>query len=266
MARRSLAKEALDDFDARARDALRAEKKAIRERLARIRKARQSRVRAARQWCSRSRKRTTQRAGQIREQHRNQARAEVEKLREASGSACARRVSKAKQTGTKQEQRARQKLQDAKAYERSLGGYKPKRKRTTSRERKQQSDAAVRRNLPPELVPVWDSMATEFHGGPRKSRTEEFLEWVQENPAEIVALTGDWADAQAAEDIAEHNAELKRIEQALRKTRLRADDWELLGVSPDELRELGLVPESPDDVLAFLELSSEAHESADVPF
>lgn len=51
-----------------------------------------------------------------------------------------------------------------------------------------QSDDAVRRNLPPDLVPVFDAIKGRIKGSPKRSRTETFLQWVEENPGEVVAM------------------------------------------------------------------------------
>ena len=51
---------------------------------------------------------------------------------------------------------------------------------------RQESDEEVRNNIPPELVPTWEVEKRGIKGNPRKSRTEAFLEWVEQHPTEIV--------------------------------------------------------------------------------
>jgi hypothetical protein len=71
---------------------------------------------------------------------------------------------------------------------------KPPRERSTRRERSQEDDDAVRRNLPPVLVAVFDKHRKSFKGSARRSRTEQFLEWAEENPDELVAIQQAEAD------------------------------------------------------------------------
>ena len=61
-------------------------------------------------------------------------------------------------------------------------------------ERTQEDDDAVRSNLPPELVPVFERHRRAFKGSAKRSRTEAFLEWAEENPDEILAVQQAEAD------------------------------------------------------------------------
>lgn len=59
-------------------------------------------------------------------------------------------------------------------------------KRAVPRAYRPESDEEVRNNIPPELVPTWEVEKRGIRGNARKSRTEEFLEWVEQHPSEIV--------------------------------------------------------------------------------
>jgi hypothetical protein len=56
------------------------------------------------------------------------------------------------------------------------------------REAREESDDAVRRNVGPELAAVFDRVRKNIKAGPRRSRTEAFLEWVESNPDEAHAI------------------------------------------------------------------------------
>ncbi len=99
--------------------------------------------------------------------------------------------------------------------------------RTTKRERSQEDDDAVRSNLPAELVPVFNVVAKRIKGSARRTRTEAFLEWAEENPDEIIAVQQAEAD-QYLKDLIKHHRELGR---SVRK----ADRYEK---TPEELAEL----------------------------
>ncbi len=66
--------------------------------------------------------------------------------------------------------------------------------RSTARERRQEDDDAVRSNLPPELVPVFDKVSRKIKGSDKRSRTETFLDWAEENPDEILAVQAEAAE------------------------------------------------------------------------
>jgi hypothetical protein len=76
--------------------------------------------------------------------------------------------------------------------------------RSSSAERRQESDDEVVRNLPEALVGVFHKMRKHVKGGPRRTRTEAFLEWVEENPGEVYAMQGEQAERDLAKLVAEH--------------------------------------------------------------
>lgn len=68
-------------------------------------------------------------------------------------------------------------------------GFKPiGRVRNASREREAESDDEVRRDIPPELVGVFNKVRRNIKGSEHRSRSEAFLEWAEENPAEIYEM------------------------------------------------------------------------------
>lgn len=76
--------------------------------------------------------------------------------------------------------------------------------RSSSKERQQESDDAVVGNLPAGLVPVFLKIRRQVKGGPRTTRTEAFLEWVEENPGEVYAIQSEQAERDLARLVAEH--------------------------------------------------------------
>lgn len=79
-------------------------------------------------------------------------------------------------------------------------------KRASKRERRAESDDAVRHNLPPELVPVFDEVRRDIKASAHRSRTESFLEWVEDNEGEVLRMQADSAADDAEREIAEHMA------------------------------------------------------------
>lgn len=63
----------------------------------------------------------------------------------------------------------------------------------------QESDEQVEGNLPPELVALWRRVRRQIRGSDRKSRTEAFLQYAEEHPAEEWAALEDSVDRAVAE-------------------------------------------------------------------
>jgi hypothetical protein len=60
--------------------------------------------------------------------------------------------------------------------------------RSVHRERLTESDDEVRANIPRGLVKVFDKVRRHIKGSDRKSRSEAFLQWAEENPGEVYAI------------------------------------------------------------------------------
>ena len=84
--------------------------------------------------------------------------------------------------------RVRSSLQTEEAKQRKGKG------RRTRAEAREEDDHAVEANLPPSLVPVFRKVKSRIKGGPRKSRTEAFLEWAEEHPDEAIEVQQAAAD------------------------------------------------------------------------
>jgi hypothetical protein len=78
----------------------------------------------------------------------------------------------------------------------------PKRRVTTRAEYVRESDDEVRGNIPAELVPVFDKMRHKFKDEPRRTRTEAFMEWAHDHPADVRVIVDAEIEASIAELIA----------------------------------------------------------------
>lgn len=258
--------------DQRIRRELRAQRKALTEHIRKLKARRRAAVRRVREWCKRSEKRVSVRAKEIRDHHRKQANAEIAELRRASKAACARRVAKAKAKGWTAQQVAEQERREARRDEqlltRATERVRKLQSRTTAKERRAESDDEVRGNLAPELATVWDQVSSDFKPKAKLSRTEQFLHWAEENPDEVIRLQSELGERYADDFIKEAEAENRRLMKLLSsKKRLAPDDLERLGVSREDMHEVGLTPEDPDDVLTFLQGATDYYQSEEaVPF
>ena len=96
--------------------------------------------------------------------------------RDVGRTTCDAGKAQAKEKGLELEQSAERTLKEERTFQRQIrhAGKKPP-LRSTARERSQEDDDAVRNNLPPELVPVFDKHRKSIKGSARRSRTEQFL-------------------------------------------------------------------------------------------
>ena len=130
--------------------------------------------------------------------------------RERGRTTCLAGKQQARQEGLALEQQAQSEYKDERTFQRQMRrATKPRAERSTVRERQQEDDDAVRNNLPPELVPVFDKHRRMFKGSARRSRTEHFLEWAEENPDEVLLVQQADAD-KALHDLLKQERELGR--------------------------------------------------------
>jgi hypothetical protein len=142
--------------------------------------------------------------------------------------ACETGKAGARSKGAELEADAKRTLAEERVYQRRVrdAGKAPK-QRSTARERGQEDDDAVRANLPPELVRVFDKVRKSIKGTARRTRTEAFLEWAEENPDEI--LSAQQADA---------DRELKEMLKQQRELGRTVRDARRYKQTPEQLAEL----------------------------
>jgi hypothetical protein len=125
-------------------------------------------------------------------------------------------------------------------------------KRSTPKERAQESDDEVRRNLPPELVPVFDSVKKSIRASAGKSRTEAFEEWAEENADEVAARLADQADRETQKMISQLEKRDKALRAMLRRNVVQAADLKALGISCADVESIGGDCDTPADVEATI--------------
>lgn len=183
----------------------------------------------ARQSCRTTREALRDRQAEERRAFVTQQRAE----RVVERQTCATGKSSAKHKGTELETQAKRTLREERVFQRQVrrAGMKIP-ERTTARERAQEDDDAVRANLPPELVPVFEKVRKKIKGGPRRTRTEAFLEWAEENPDEIVAVQQADADAYLRELMKEQRDMGRNVRNARRYQQTPEELADLLKAVP----------------------------------
>jgi hypothetical protein len=146
-------------------------------------------------------------AAELRQQARNRCQARRETIRSAGGRVVARKAA------TLREERELQAQLKRLAKDASM---KAARHKASAKERRAESDDYVRGNLPPELVGVFDRVKGTIKGSARRTRTEAFLEWVQEHPEDVLRHQENAADREVAALVAEHHATAARLRKGKR--------------------------------------------------
>ena len=145
------------------------------------------------------------------ERIRLQCRAARERLR----TTCGLRKERARLEGEEVVQARRREIQEER-YLDKLQRSRPKsaqplgRMRNARRERDAESDDEVRRNLSPDLASVFNKVRRHIKGSERRSRTETFLEWAEENPDEIYAMQEQRAAREIERLVKEYQRETRR--------------------------------------------------------
>lgn len=142
-------------------------------------------------------------------------RGECREARTLLSQSCSARKSQAKTNGNEAIAALQGRLGEERQFEESMQrAERPQRLRSTARERGGESDDAVRNNLAPDMVPVFNAVRKHIKGGPRKSRTEAFLQWAEENPGEVYELMQHDADRYLAQLLAEQERTQRELKRA----------------------------------------------------
>lgn len=151
------------------------------------------------------------------EQRRAELRREVAEMKQAERNRCALRKarvrieSESKRDWLKRE--ARERRRDQAATARIERHERRESKKHSRAERQGESDDEVRQNIDPEFVPVFNVVRAKIRQRPGMSRTEAFLHWLEEHPAELWALREELAEKRLRALLREQ----QEAERALRK-------------------------------------------------
>lgn len=194
--------ELMKDIAKHERQKDRAHRRELEQQLREARAARKGQLTAARRRCIDARKGLRAKLKAQRERLLAELRAQAAAEMLAAREACDAGIAKAMELDTRAE-RARAILEEEKKYRaelRRLERHSRERSRELARprtvaERRSESDDAVRVNLPPELLALWDRVKRSIRGDEYRSRTEAFLDYAAEHPGEVLESVEDRTDA-----------------------------------------------------------------------
>jgi hypothetical protein len=205
-------------------DAHRARTKQLRAELASARERRAAAMSRAVGVCRTRRKELRETLATRRAEFAAALKAEREAKTKVTRCACAARKARVRRGANQETARIKAALaEELRSRREELEHLGRRRKEHRQRLREvegRQTDEEVERELPEELVTVWRKTRRQFRGTERRSRAEAFLQWVEENPAEVVALQ----DADAERATKAMIRELQVAEQAKPSRRRVASD------------------------------------------
>jgi len=190
------------------RDIERTHRREAKEKLANLRaqiratwERRRGALRGAKERCRVERLAARERVRALRLRVLADLRETVRAERLAARQTCTVRVGEAR--GIKDEiQRARAALLAERKYQADLrrieSAHRQRRREgpgATHRERRGESDDEVRTNLPPDMIALFERVKRSIKASPRMSRTEAFLKYAEEHPAEVLDVIDDKTDA-----------------------------------------------------------------------
>jgi hypothetical protein len=207
------------EINREARKRARAELRALRDALKDARAAKRLGMADVRQRCRTDRKALRVRVAEL----RAVARAELKEAVRLEKTTAAARCDAAKtragelRTTLEQQRAALAAERQYRAELRQIGKSQAQRKKehrgASSAERRSESDDEVRMNLTPDMAQVFDRVRGQIRGSDRQTRTEAFLKWAEEHPAEVLRGLEDSAEKR----VRELEAEERQLSKALRR-------------------------------------------------
>lgn len=207
---------------------LRAQAKArlreLRAQLAMARAAHKGRVAEVRSACRADRVAVKARARSMRELARVELQARIRDEHAGAVQACMIRHEQARAAvrNPREAVRAERAYQaELRRIERLYIQKQRETRRASRAERRSESDDAVRVNLDPQYVALWDRVKGSIRGTDRRSRTEAFMQYVEEHPGEVLEVLEDRTDA-LVRDLERQEREHRALARATRRRPTRA--------------------------------------------
>lgn len=192
----------------------------LREGIKKARARRRAAIAAAVAWCREGRALVRERARARQLSALLVLRERAERERSEQRSACAARKAAARALTTAEVEAARQELgQERRELDIQAKRYAGKKTRATAAERRAESDDEVRRNIPAELVGLFNKVKRDIRPSARMSRTEAFMKWAEGNPEEVLTAQEWAAERDVARLVKEYEAQERKMRSRKRYAR-----------------------------------------------
>ena len=215
----------------RARQRVRDARAAKRSARARARDACRTAREALRVWATDQRQRVREEVVRLREELRVAIAERRERVRECCGPD-RERVRMEHDARIVEARAELDALQGERRRERAWRDTNPLRRKLSDRERlerlrekRAESDDAVRANLDPTQLIVWERVKRRIRGSEYMSRTEAFQQWLAEHPDETAEIFADEAEREYREALRAEHLERGRLAKARSRTDREAVDY-----------------------------------------
>jgi hypothetical protein len=169
----------------------------LRQQIRDAKQLRRTAIVQAKERCRAERIAARARARELRRRALEELREAVRRERAAARETCAADLAAAHGIADKVE-RTRAELAAERKYQRELRRIERANraarldtKRATRAERRGESDEEVAGNIPPEFLSLWQRVKGRIRGSDRMTRTEAFLEYAHNHPAEVLTALED---------------------------------------------------------------------------
>jgi len=153
-------------------------------------------------------------------------RREIAQMKQAERNRCQLRRTRVKIETESAASRARRELEERRRAERHAERVEKRRAQMARAVRREtaraESDDEVRQNIEADLVPIFDRVRSRIRARPGVSRTESFVHWVEENPAEVWAMREDLAERRLRALLREEARAARQLAKAGGRARRRA--------------------------------------------
>jgi hypothetical protein len=177
--------------------AARAKLVGLREQIRDAKAMRRSAIVQTKERCRVERLAARARAREMRRRALEELREALRRERAAARDACVTGLTAARAIAD-EVQRARAELAAERSYQRELKrieranrAARLEAKRSTRRERRGESDEEVAGNIPPEFLSLWQRVKSRIRGSDRMTRTEAFMQYAHDHPAEVLTALDD---------------------------------------------------------------------------
>lgn len=206
----------LKDVAASLKEKDRAKLAKLREDIAEVKKRRRAAMGSVRSKCRRLRQRVREQVKAFREQERARINGQVEKMRAAARAMCETRKETVRSAGRSLESKAKGELQAERLLQSDLrvaDRWGKQKFKACKVQLRSESDDEVRSNIGPELEPVWEKVKRSIRGSDCISRTEAFIQWLEENPGDAIAIQQDAADVELKRLLKEQKAAEREVKK-----------------------------------------------------
>jgi hypothetical protein len=198
----------------------------LRAQIAQIHTRRRELMDRVKRQCAVGRARAKERIRERREAVKAALALELAEMRQAERNRCALRKARVRHQSETARERAARELRERRRAELVAARIERHRARETKKhtkaEKAKESDDEVRSNIDAEYVPIFDVVKAKVRARPGMSRTEAFLHWLEEHPAEAWQIREELSEKKLRALLREEHEAARALRKVGGRARRRA--------------------------------------------